>query len=125
MDINFHLEGASSPRRVAAVLVTFALLVAGCGSAADPEAEARMTLGRNVFTESAQPTCGICHTLQDAGSNGQIGPNLDELRPDRQRVVAAVSNGVGAMPAQKDNLSEEQIEAVAYYVAQVTGSANR
>jgi mono/diheme cytochrome c family protein len=29
------------------------------------------------------------------------------------------------MPAQKDNLSEEQIEAVAYYVAQVTGSANR
>ena len=35
--------------------------------------------GRDQFVE----TCGSCHTLSDAGTNGQIGPNLDDVAPGR------------------------------------------
>ena len=124
MRINFHLRHHSYTARLGILLVTSVLLAAACNDAADPEAEARLNLGRKVFTELAQPTCATCHTFQDAGAHGQIGPNLDELKPDVQRVAAAVTSGVGAMPAQKDNLTNEQIQAVAHYVAQMTGSAN-
>jgi cytochrome c6 len=100
------------------------LVVSACGETAEPEADPRLALGRQVFTELSQPTCAVCHTLEDAGASGQIGPNLDQLKPDAQRVAAAVTNGVGVMPAQEDNLTDEQIQAVAYYVAQVTGRAD-
>lgn len=83
--------------------------------------DVRYQLGRKVFTEQAQPPCKICHTLQDAGASGVIGPNLDELKPTPERVMAAVRGGVGVMPAFEALLSDEQIEAVAHYVAQVAG----
>lgn len=101
-----------------------ALLVASCGDPADPPADPRMQAGREVFTQAAQPTCSTCHTLKDAGASGVIGPNLDQLKPDPQRVAAAVTNGVGVMPAQGGNLTEEQIQDVAYYVSRVTGGAD-
>lgn len=77
--------------------------------------------GKKVFTQEAQPACTVCHTLADAGSTGAIGPNLDELKPSRETVVNAVNGGVGVMPAFGDSLSTEQIQAVAAYVATVTG----
>ncbi|SFM62814.1 SorU family sulfite dehydrogenase c-type cytochrome subunit [Marinobacter zhejiangensis] len=80
----------------------------------------RLDEGRKVFTEAAQPSCTVCHTLADAGSTGIIGPNLDELAPDEERVRQAVTTGVGIMPAFAETLSEEQISAVAHYVATVT-----
>ena len=45
----------------------------------------------------AQPSCGTCHTLADAGTQGGVGPNLDALAPEAARVESAVTNGVGAM----------------------------
>ncbi|NWO04812.1 MAG: cytochrome c [Alteromonadaceae bacterium] len=78
--------------------------------------------GKQVFTQVAQPSCTICHTLSDAGSAGTIGPNLDELKPSRQQVINAVTSGVGVMPAFGGSLSEDQIQAVAHYVAEVTGA---
>jgi mono/diheme cytochrome c family protein len=36
---------------------------------------------------------------------------------DRQRVIDAILHGVGAMPASSDGISDEQIEALADYVA--------
>ena len=38
-------------------------------------ADSKMELGLEVFNNKAQ--CGMCHTLQAAGSEGQIGTNLD------------------------------------------------
>ena len=71
--------------------------------------------GKQLFTV----TCGGCHTLSDAGTSGPIGPNLDEAKPDKQRVLAAIENGPGAMPA---NLLEgANREAVAEYVGSVAG----
>ncbi|MBW7471187.1 c-type cytochrome [Marinobacter sp. F4218] len=79
--------------------------------------------GKKVFMELAQPSCTICHTLSDAGSAGEIGPNLDELAPSETQVQNAVKGGVGLMPAFSDSLSEEQIRAVAHYVASVAGNS--
>ncbi len=74
-------------------------------------------LGRKVFTQVAQPPCAACHILQAAGAAGTVGPSLDELKPDRERVLEAVRKGVGIMPAFGERLSKEQIEAVATFVA--------
>jgi mono/diheme cytochrome c family protein len=74
--------------------------------------------GEAVFEEAA---CGGCHTLEAAGSSGQIGPNLDDSQPDVALVVDRVTNGQGAMPAFGDRLSEEQIRNVAAYVVESTG----
>ena len=74
-------------------------------------------LGRKVFTEIAQPSCALCHTLQAAGAAGAVGPSLDELKPDKARILEAVRKGLGVMPPFGDKLTPEQIEAVADYVA--------
>ena len=74
--------------------------------------------GKTIFLE--QGNCAACHTLLDAGSDGNIGPNLNEIRPDIMRVIAAVTNGIGVMPAYQGELSLEEIEAVAHYVSSST-----
>ena len=71
--------------------------------------------GRDIFLE--QGTCASCHALNDAGSQANIGPNLDEIRPDLNRIILAVTNGIGVMPPYKEVLSKEEIEAVAHYVS--------
>ena len=82
-----------------------------------------MELGRRVFTQLAQPSCGICHALADAGTKGEVGAKLEELQPDEQRVLAAVRQGSGVMPRYDDKLTKEQIDAVAYYVARAARMA--
>jgi len=81
-------------------------------------ADSKMELGLEVFNNKAQ--CGMCHTLQAAGSEGQIGTNLDQLKPFMLQVVVAVTNGIGVMPAFEGMLSSEEIDAVAYYVFEST-----
>ena len=74
--------------------------------------------GKEVFLGASG--CAGCHTLSDAGSTGTIGPNLDDLKPSHDAVVAQVTNGGGGMPAFGDSLSEEQIQDVAAYVSSAT-----
>ena len=81
-------------------------------------ADSKMELGLKVFNNKAQ--CGMCHTLQAAGSEGIIGTNLDQLKPLMPQVIAAVTNGNGVMPAFEGILSSEEIDAVAYYVFEST-----
>jgi mono/diheme cytochrome c family protein len=57
----------------------------------------------------------------DAGAEGAVGPNLDDLKPSEDQVRTAVIGGVGAMPPFEDVLSAEEIDAVSQYVATVTG----
>jgi mono/diheme cytochrome c family protein len=79
---------------------------------------AQEDLGRKVFTQIAQPSCALCHTLEAAGATGQVGPSLDEIKPDRQRVIETVKTGIGPMPPFAGKLTPEQIEAVADFVSQ-------
>ena len=77
-------------------------------------ADDKMALGLDVYNNKAQ--CGVCHTLQSAGSEGQIGPNLNMLKPQMSQIIIAVKNGIGVMQAWEGILTEEEIEAVAYHV---------
>ncbi|MBE0486652.1 cytochrome c [Marinobacter sp.] len=81
-------------------------------------------LGKEVFTQISQPSCTICHALSDAGSAGAIGPDLDNLKPSREQVINAVTQGVGVMPAFEGSLSAEQIQALADYILSVTSGQN-
>ena len=77
-------------------------------------ADDKMVLGLEVYNNKAQ--CGACHMLRAAGSEGQIGPNLDMLKPQMLEIITAVTNGIGVMQAWEGILTYEEIEAVAYYV---------
>ena len=77
-------------------------------------ADSKIDLGLDVYNNKAQ--CGVCHTLQAAGSEGQIGPNLDILRLQMAQIISAVTDGIGVMQAWEGILTDEEIEAVAYYV---------
>ncbi len=104
----------------AAVLFGAASLWSLAAAAADP---AQLALGKKLFMQSAVPACAVCHALKDAGSQGAIGPALDELRPDAARVAKALRDGIGQMPSYKATLNEAQIQALAAYVASATGAA--
>jgi mono/diheme cytochrome c family protein len=118
-------------RRALAILaVGAALAVAGCGgddeepsggggTATEQDAPAAgdgaAADGKQLFASA----CGGCHTLEDAGTNGQVGPNLDDAGPHREQVLEAIRSGPSAMPG---NLYEgAEAEAVADYVARVAG----
>ncbi len=87
--------------------------------AANPSAAPKKnaTGGKDIFLAN----CGSCHTLADAGTNGNVGPNLDQLKPSESIVRRQVINGGGAMPAFKGTLTTAQITAVAKYVSSVAG----
>jgi mono/diheme cytochrome c family protein len=89
----------------------------GGAQAAGGQAGGGATDGKAIFTGN----CGSCHTLADAGTSGEIGPNLDEAKPSVDLAVERVTNGRGAMPSFKGQLSEQQIRAVAQYVSENAG----
>lgn len=75
--------------------------------------------GRQHFKER----CATCHTLEDAGAVGMVGPNLDTLRPSVELTLDAIekgrARGQGQMPALL--LTGEEARQVAEYVATVAG----
>ena len=75
-----------------------------------------LDLGKNIFLEKGN--CATCHSLNDAGSNASIGPNLNLIKPDAGRVLMAVTNGIGVMPAYDGILTSSEIKAVAKYVSE-------
>jgi cytochrome c6 len=87
--------------------------------AAPPPAAAKgdPVAGKQVFASAG---CGGCHTLKAAGSNGNVGPNLDQLKPAAARVAHQVEVGGGPMPSFKATLSPKQIQDVAAFVATST-----
>ena len=77
-----------------------------------------MELGLEVYKSKAM--CGTCHILKAAESSGDIGPNLDQLKPSLNQIIYVVTNGIGVMQSWEGILTKEEIEAVAYYVFNVT-----
>jgi mono/diheme cytochrome c family protein len=99
----------------------------GSESASPGSVPSSLDAGKELFVTN----CGACHTLAKAGTDGVVGPNLDELLapptaapPDpstiKPRVLSAVENGIaGRMP--KGVLSGQQADTVAAFVSQVAG----
>ena len=91
------------------------LLILTFASNFQANADELFSKGKEVFLEAGN--CAACHSLSDAGSMAEIGPNLNQIRPQVQTILMAVKNGIGVMPAMEGILSDEEIEAVAHYVS--------
>ncbi|MGH3022472.1 MAG: c-type cytochrome [Gaiellaceae bacterium] len=74
--------------------------------------------GEEVFASAG---CGSCHVLEEAGTTGTVGPNLDESTVDAAAAAEQITNGGGGMPAFSGQLSEEQIQDVAAFVVASQG----
>jgi mono/diheme cytochrome c family protein len=92
----------------------------GSGESVEVPVAADDEEGKEIFAGN----CGACHTLSAAGTDGVVGPNLDELlgtTPDveanKGRVETAVIEGLGGrMPA--GILQEQDAALVAEFVAE-------
>jgi mono/diheme cytochrome c family protein len=66
------------------------------GSPEPPATEQPLTAaqlhGRDLFVQN----CGSCHTLDAAGTIGQIGPNLDDIAINEADVLRAIRTGGGS-----------------------------
>ena len=88
----------------ACAILVVALTASGCGTVGLSEAgEGNASIGKELFVQK----CGSCHTLADAGTKGQIGPNLDDAflqaRADGlgESTIQAVVRGQIEYPVQK------------------------
>ena len=84
--------------------------------------EAKMIKGLEIFNENAG--CAACHVLKAAGSEGNIGPNLDTVTDlNYDSVMDIVTHGLGVMPAfgEDEILTKEEIDIVSFYVANSVG----
>ena len=85
--------------------------------------EEKMKKGLEIFNETA--ACAACHILKAAGSEGNIGPNLDTVSNlTIESVKDIVTNGLGVMPAFGEGgiLTKEEIDIVSFYVVNSAGS---
>jgi mono/diheme cytochrome c family protein len=90
----------------------------GGGAQAGGASAAELAKGKQIF----QQNCGTCHTLADAGTNGKVGPVLDQVKPSMELVLSAVQKGglgSGTMPA--NIVTGADAKAVATYVSTVAG----
>jgi cbb3-type cytochrome c oxidase subunit III len=118
----------------AALLCLAALAAAGCGTEGLVEQTADPSEGKAIF----QQTCGGCHTLREAGTEGSnpvqnpsSGPNLDDAfaaarmegfdeSAIRETVRHQIDYPIPPMP--EDLLDDAQADAVALYVSLVAAN---
>ena len=85
--------------------------------------EEKMKKGLEIFNETA--ACAACHILKAAGSEGNVGPNLDTVSNlTIESVKDIVTYGLGVMPAFGEGgiLTKEEIDIVSFYVVNSAGS---
>jgi mono/diheme cytochrome c family protein len=106
---------------IALAVAFLALVSSGCGGkkGSSEEAQSSGSPGATVFADAG---CGGCHTMASAGATGTVGPNLDELRPNQERVELQVTKGGNGMPSFADKLSPAEIKQVAGFVATAAGT---
>lgn len=111
----------------ATAIVGAALVAAGCGAANVDTDNADVEAGKQLFVQS----CGACHTLQDAGTQSAIGPNLDDaFRASRQAgfkesQFAGVTKKwieIAQEPMPRDLVTGQDADDVSAYVARVAGT---
>src|SRR5437667_10301132 len=97
-------------------VAAFVLVLTACGGGSKGSAgsSAASSEGAKVFASSG---CGSCHTLAEAKTKGTVGPNLDALKPEAERVARQVRNGGPGMPSFSQKLSPLKIQQVADFVS--------
>jgi mono/diheme cytochrome c family protein len=120
-----------------AVPLAAAALLTGCGGAVASSERADKTRGKELF----QQKCGACHVLADAGTQGDVGPNLDDafkfaedqgLEESTFFEVTLEQMRIPGPPmpdydekGSKDYLPEDDRVSIAAYVASVAGSPSQ
>ena len=116
-----------------AIFIVFALIFAVAipylairGEGEANSSEEKVESAEEDEKELFATNCGSCHTLAQAGTDGVVGPNLDDLlgmgtpEANKDRVLAAIEEGVGGrMPA--GILAGEQADRVADFVSKNAG----
>ena len=111
-----------------AALAALAVAASGCGTTSADTAR-----GRTLFVQK----CGVCHTLAQAGSTAQVGPNLDyafaaarEEGNDSDTIEGVVkaqvefpreSNGNPRVSMPADIVTGQDLDDVAAYVGEWAG----
>lgn len=123
-------------RRVALVLFVISMLVLGFVVPAAvvradkekddiPEANVSdLTAAEKEGRELFARRCANCHTLEAANAIAQVGPNLDQLRPNKALVLDAIENGRSRGNGQMAGglYTGQDAEDVAEFVAKAVGS---
>jgi mono/diheme cytochrome c family protein len=118
---------------VLAALCVLAIPFIALGKEGDEEAgTVKVAAQDQDAKEQFANNCGTCHTLAAAGTDGVVGPNLDDLlvpsgtntsalyEGNTTRVLTAVLCGIqGRMP--RGILEEEEARQVAQFVAAYAG----
>lgn len=118
--------GTRSARTTRTALVIGAIaiggLITGCGgsSSSDNGGTAKEPDGEKIFASAG---CGGCHTLDEADSKGQTGPNLNQSKLSQTAIEGKVKSGGAGMPAFGGRLSDAEITAVAGFVAENDASS--
>jgi mono/diheme cytochrome c family protein len=117
-----------TPLLALVALIALAVAASGCGTS-DPDPQR----GRDLF----RVKCGTCHSLAQAGSTAQVGPNLDhafaaarEEGNDSDTIEGVVkaqveypreSNGNPAVSMPADIVTGQDLDDVAAYVGEWAG----
>jgi mono/diheme cytochrome c family protein len=116
------------PLLVLAALAATVVAASGCGTTS-----ADTTRGRTLFVQK----CGVCHTLSQAGTTAQIGPNLDDAFASARAVgeggqtiegivkaqveYPRPDNGNAAVSMPSDVVTGQDLDDVAAYVGMYAG----
>ncbi|MGZ5357225.1 MAG: c-type cytochrome [Solirubrobacterales bacterium] len=115
------------------VAVLFAVIIPLWAFSKDGSSDADMSAGEEASRDLFVTNCGSCHTLDAAGTDGVVGPDLDaRLAPagpaegeaidgTRSRVLSAIETGLGNGRMPAGIVQGEQAELVSQYVAEVAG----
>lgn len=98
-------------------LLAIGLVAIACGCGGENGPTAVEEQGLEVF----KANCARCHTLEQAGAHGIVGPDFNEVKPTAKQVRWRVNLGGGMMPSFKGKLAPAEINAVAIYISRVTG----
>ena len=130
----------TSRRALAGVAFAIAFVAAGCGTGGISKGGSPGA-GEQLFLKGAngKQSCASCHTLQAAGANGKVGPNLDDAFAvdrkqgfkeetiqqvvlDQIRLASCVDPGDPTRCMPRDLVTGTDAESVAAYVAAVAGN---
>ena len=111
---------------IAALAVTLALALGGIALAQTSATPGNPEAGRKIFKDF----CARCHNFMATGTyasarRGVTGSDLDVLKPRYSRVVTAIVQGEGGLPAEYflQRLTFQQIYDVAAFVSKYAGKA--
>jgi mono/diheme cytochrome c family protein len=126
--IEGRLMGRARRGLVGAALIGGVLLAAGCGSSSHNADD--LAKGKQQFTN----LCGGCHMLQDAGTKGVTGPNLDDafgaarmdgFHPSGMKQLVEQWIKLAQPPMPRDLATGQDAANIAAYVASVAGASGQ